>query len=104
MLNYMMLKFVAEFLGTFVFVSVILYAVSKSSSFGSMVPVVICAGLLLSIYMTAEYSGGHLNPAVSTVMYLNKSLDLTNYGGYVTAQLLGAAAAWYVKTNGFSLP
>ena len=99
-----MLKYVAEFLGTFVFVSVILYAVSKKSYFGSMVPVVICVGLLASIYMTAEYSGGHLNPAVSTVMYLNKSLDLSNYGLYVGAQLLGAAAAWYVKSHGLSLP
>ena len=47
----------AEFLGTFIFVSVILITGN---------PYMICLTLLIVILLASSLSGGHINPAVST--------------------------------------
>jgi aquaporin Z len=89
----MMMKYVAEFIGTFVFLSVILQATSPRAPWPSLAPILIVVGLLAGIVITAGTSGGHLNPAVSTMMFLNKSLPAADFIPYVGAQLLGAVAA-----------
>jgi len=81
-----MLKYLAEFLGTFVFLSVIL-------SVGKPIPIVV--GLLAAIYLAGHISGGHFNPAVSVMMYLKKSLSLNDLSLYVGAQVVGGVAALY---------
>jgi len=81
-----MIKYVAEFVGTFVFLSIIL---SKGE------PIAIAVGLLAAIYFLGAVSGGHFNPAVSTMMFLKGTLPSQELGGYVLAQLAGAAAALY---------
>jgi glycerol uptake facilitator-like aquaporin len=43
--------------------------------------------------LAGPISGGHLNPAVSFVSYLNKSIDQTDFIYYVVAQIAGAYAA-----------
>ena len=88
-----MLKYVAEFLGTFVFLSVILQATASNAAWPTIAPFLIVMGLLAGIVMTATTSGAHLNPAVSTMMVLNKSLPVADFLPYVGAQLLGAVAA-----------
>ena len=88
-----MMKYLAEFVGTFVFLSVILQATAKNAAWPSLAPLLIVVGLLAAIVMTATTSGGHLNPAVSTMMLLNKSLSMNDYIPYLGAQLLGAVAA-----------
>ena len=80
-----MIKYIVEFLGTFVFLSVIL---SNSSN-----PVAIAVGLLAAIYFGGKISGGHFNPAVSVMMTLQKSLALKELPLYVIAQVLGGVAA-----------
>ena len=82
----MIQKFVAEFLGTFFFLAVILAT-------GEAVPIGIA--LAAAIFMTAKVSGGNLNPAVSTMLFAKGALDATTYIGYVIAQILGGLMALF---------
>ena len=88
-----MMKYVMEFLGTFFFLSVILQATAKNAVWPHVAPVLIVVGLLAGITLSASTSGAHLNPAVSTMFYLNKSLSGADFLPYVGAQVLGAVAA-----------
>lgn len=88
-----MMKYVVEFIGTFVFLSCILQATAKNAVWPAVAPLLIVVGLLAAITFGAASSGAHFNPAVSTMMYLNKSLPGADFLPYVGAQLLGAVAA-----------
>lgn len=90
-----MMKYVAEFFGTFVFLSVILAATSKNAAMPSFAPVMIVVGLLASIVVSAPISGAHLNPAVSVMSFLNKTLPSSDLVPYIAAQVAGA---WAAKT------
>jgi glycerol uptake facilitator-like aquaporin len=80
-------SYVAEFVGTFFFLLSIL------ASAGS--PLVIGGALALVVFMIAGLSGGHVNPAVSFMTYLNGGLRPSELAGYVVSQLFGGAAALY---------
>ena len=80
----MLFKLLAEFLGTFFFLSVILAT-------GTAVPIAIALGA--AIFFTARVSGGHLNPAVSTMMWVKGDILGTDLVGYISAQILGGLAA-----------
>ena len=88
-----MMKYVAEFLGTFFFLSVILAATAKNALAPALTPVMIVVGLLAAIVVAGPLSGANLNPAVSVMLALNKSLPVADFLPYVGAQLLGAVAA-----------
>jgi aquaporin Z len=77
-------SFLVEFIGTFFFLSCIL-------AFGKPIPIALA--LLAALYFGASISGGHYNPAVSTMFLAKGTLPVGSYVGYVTAQLLGAVAA-----------
>jgi aquaporin Z len=81
-----MIKYLVEFIGTFVFLSVIL-AVGK--------PIPIAVGLLAAIYFGGHISGGHFNPAVSVMMFLKENLSANDLPMYVIAQVAGGAVAHY---------
>jgi aquaporin Z len=83
----------AEFMGTFFFLSVILNAVADVA-FG---PIAVAIGLLAAIYFGGKVSGGHFNPAVSIMMYVKGKLtgDLTIL--YISAQIIGALCALVVN-------
>jgi aquaporin Z len=77
-------KLLTEFIGTFVFLTVILRTGDA-----------LAIGLTLAavIYFGSKVSGGNYNPAVSYMLYLNNKLDLTKLVMYILAQLAGATAA-----------
>lgn len=79
-----MLDLVVEFIGTFIFLSVIL-------AVGQPIPIVVA--LLAAIYFGGHISGGHSNPAISTMFLAKGSLSLDKYIGYVLAQILGGLVA-----------
>jgi len=81
-----MIKYLTEFIGTFIFLSVILAT-------GQALP--IGAALAVAIWFGGSISGGHFNPAVSTMMLAKGKLSLTDYPWYVLAQILGGLAALY---------
>jgi|TARA_R110002072_G_scaffold295061_1_gene465741 aquaporin Z len=85
-----MLKYLVEFIGTFIFLGVILNVVNqkvKWAAFG--------VGLALAVVVLwgGGISGGHFNPAVSVMFFLNKQLSIVDLVGYIVAQILGGAAA-----------
>lgn len=80
-------SYVAEFVGTFFFI------LSIFASGGN--PLVIGAALALVIFLIANVSGGHVNPAVSLAMYMNGALKPMDLFSYVFSQLLGGVSAYY---------
>ena len=79
-----LIKYLVEFVGTFIFLSVIL---SKGE------PIPIAVALLAVIYFGGAISGGNFNPAVSVMMYLKNSLSATDLPFYIIAQVLGGVSA-----------
>jgi aquaporin Z len=79
-----MLAYAVEFLGTFLFLSVIV---------ATGQPVLIALALLLVILLGGSISGGHFNPAVSVMFWAKGSLTAADLAGYITAQTLGGLGA-----------
>jgi glycerol uptake facilitator-like aquaporin len=81
----------AEFLGTFFFVAVILATAGAQ-------PIAVAVALLAAIYLAASFSGGHINPAVSLAMFAKGTIGAPKLVGYVLSQAVGAllAVAWFV--------
>ena len=77
-------KYLAEFIGTLIFISVILVTGN---------PWAIGAALALVILLTASISGGHMNPAVSLVMASSGKLSTTDLLPYIIAQISGVMLA-----------
>ena len=81
-----MLSYLVEFIGTFIFLSVIIITGN---------PLAIGLALASVIWFGAKVSGGHFNPAVNLMMFMNKKMNMTQFIGQTLAQLLGAIAAFY---------
>ena len=79
-----MLNYLVEFVGTFVFLSVILRV-------GEPIPIAVA--LLASIYFGGSISGGHFNPAVSVMMAMAGKMNMKDLAPYVIAQIAGGLAA-----------
>ena len=79
-----MYDLIVEFLGTFFFLSVILAT-------GEAVPIGLA--LLTAIYFGGKISGGHFNPAVTTMMAVKGAIGLDKFVGYIVAQVLGGIVA-----------
>lgn len=79
-----MYNYLAEFVGTTFFIYIILATGN---------PLAIGAALALSILMTANLSGGHLNPAVTIVMASLGKIGTNDIIPYVLAQIFGGLVA-----------
>jgi len=85
-----MLKYIVEFIGTFIFLGVILNVVNQKVKWA---PFAIGLALTVIVLCGGGISGGHFNPAVSTMFFLNKKLSGMDLICYIIAQILGAIAA-----------
>ena len=89
--------YLAEFLGTFVFVLVASLAVLSNSFYGEVgtLGIALATGLALSamIFATVSISGGHLNPAISLALWLTQKISAITCIFYILAQLLGSLVA-----------
>jgi aquaporin Z len=81
-------KYLAEFLGAMLLLICIL------ASSGN--PLVVGGGLAVAVYFSGSISGGHINPAVSLAMYVNKKISLQDLLLYTVVQLSGAVAAVFL--------
>ncbi len=81
------LSYLAEYIGSFFFILAIF------ASNGN--PLIIGGALIIAIFLVANHTDGHLNPAVSIAMLLNDKMEIHHFIGYVTAQILGGASAFY---------
>jgi len=85
-----MMKYVAELIGTAVFLAIILKSGGDKY--------VIVAGLLAAILLMGDVSGGHFNPAISFMQFFRGQMSAADTVGYVVAQLLGAVLATNLLT------
>lgn len=79
-----MYNYLVEFLGTIFFVYVILATGN---------PLAIGAALALTILLTMQISGGHINPAVTIVMASAGKLPVNQIIPYIVAQTFGGLVA-----------
>ena len=87
--NYL-IQFLVEFIGTFIFLTVII-------STGN--PLAIGLVLVGLIFFALYITGGFFNPAVTTMFYLNKSINTTQLVIFLLAQFLGGITAYYFYNN-----
>lgn len=80
----MILQALVEFLGTFLFLFVILQQ-------GQPIPIAVA--LLAVIYAFGGISGGHFNPAVTVMMGVDDKIGVADATLYIAAQVLGGIAA-----------
>jgi aquaporin Z len=77
-----------EFFGTFLLILVVLASGGNSLMIGGI--------LALITALLGKVSGAHVNPAVSTAMFVRGSLALVDYIGYVVVQLTAGFTSYYV--------
>lgn len=88
--------FLAELLGTFIFLSIIItsgHATSRAND--SLIWIKIGLALSISILLVGFISGGMLNPAVSIMLYINKDISIEKMLLSICGQLLGALLAYF---------
>ena len=86
-----MQQLLAEVFGTFVLVFVGAGAVMGFG--GSADPFAFGIALLAALYAFGEVSGGHFNPIVSLVLFLDRRMKVRDLGAYWIAQFAGAVLA-----------
>lgn len=81
-------SYVVEFIGTVIFMYVIITT-------GSAIPIgVTLAGL---IFFAGGISGGAFNPAVTLMLYLKKSINTTSFVIYLVLQFFAAYLAYILS-------
>jgi len=91
-----MSKFIAELIGTFIFVLVILCSIKNLGDLKTPagIPIAVGIGLIAGMFVNIGSGGdGHLNPAVSSAVFANGSLSSSTFAGYVASQVAGALLA-----------
>ena len=89
----------AEVIGTFVFLSCVLCTLSNTSeSSYFLAPIVIMFGIVAGLYISSKVSGGHLNPAISIMLYFRGNIPLMSTIGYIISQVIGGLLALVVNS------
>jgi len=92
-------KYLAELLGTFLFMMIGYASVAAFGAAGTPTPGLLVVpfsfgfGLLAAIFAFGHISGGHFNPAVTIAMILDKRTTPADGVGYIVAQVIGAIGA-----------
>ena len=87
-----MLKYIAEFIGTFILLSVII---------ASGDPLAIGLALAVACWFGTKISGGHFNPVVTGVMLMNKKLEPMHTLPYFLAKAAGGLLALQIYKQSF---
>lgn len=89
-----MKKYVCEFIGTFMLVLLGCGSAVLAGDAIGTVGIALAFGLAIVAiaYSVGRISGGHVNPAVSFAMFINKKMSGKDFICYVVAQVLGAFA------------
>lgn len=88
-------KLLTEFVGTFVFLSVIALA-PTSGPVAPFAPLAIGSALMVMVFMGGHVSGAHYNPAVSLGLFLRQKIDAVTLVSYWVVQLVAGALAFVV--------
>ncbi len=93
-----MKKYIAEFIGTCVLVTIgcgtaMLVGCDAASGSGYLLTALAFGLTIVGMaYCVGNISGCHINPAVSLAVLINGGMSVTDFIGYVIAQILGAFA------------
>src|SRR4051812_35648922 len=90
-----MIKYLAEFIGTFFLVLTIGCTVIPGTP-GVIPPLAIGAALMVMVFANGHISGAHFNPAVTLAIFVRGRCDAKNVVPYWVAQILAAIAASFV--------
>jgi len=90
-----MKKYLVEFIGTFILVLTVGFAVRNGSV---LAPLAIGSALMIAVFAGGHVSGGHYNPAVSLGVLIRGKMPLSDLLPYWIAQLVGGAVAAWVTT------
>ena len=91
--------YLAELLGTFLFMSIGYASVANFKAINPVLPGLLVVpfsfgfGLLAAIYAFGHVSGGHFNPAVTLAMVADRRTTPVEAVGYIIAQVIGAIGA-----------
>ncbi len=83
---------IAEFIGTFALAAVVVLTLS-SQVFPIATPLMAGIVLMVMVYAVGPISGAHLNPAITTGLFVARKIGLKKAIFYVIAQMLGGIAA-----------
>ena len=90
-------KYVAELLGTFLFMTIGYLSVAAFAAADApnllVVPFSFGFGLLAAIFAFGHISGGHFNPAVTVAVVVDGRTTPMDAVGYIVAQVIGAIGA-----------
>ena len=104
-----MKKYIAEFIGTLVLVTVgcgtAMLVGCDAASGGGYILTAFAFGLVIvaMAYSIGNISGCHINPAVSLAVLISGGMSVKDFIGYVIAQILGALAGSGILAAIFSL-
>lgn len=91
-----MKKFIAEFIGTCVLVTLGCGTamLTGCEHWGGYIATALAFGLVIvgMAYCVGNISGCHINPAVSLAVFINGGISLKDFCGYIVSQCLGALA------------
>lgn len=87
------MKYISEFIGTFLLVFSVGMTVLPPNNTGMMAPIAIASALAALIYALGHVSGAHFNPAVSIAVYISGKLKIIDLFGYTLAQILASILA-----------
>jgi len=85
-----MLEYLAEFIGTFIFLFVIITTTN---------PFLIGLTLSAMIVMCSKFSQCHFNPAVSFMMFFNKKIDITKLIIYIAIQMFAGFSVFIFRST-----
>jgi aquaporin Z len=74
-------------------------ALSLAGSFPVSTPILAALVIGLFTYTVSHVSGAHLNPAITIGAWTLGKIDAKDAGGYIIAQFLGAAAAYFTAES-----
>jgi aquaporin Z len=89
------IKLLTEFVGTFIFLSVIALFPGTGPA-GPLAPLAIGSVLMVMVYMGGHVSGAHYNPAVTFGLLLRGKIDAVSAAGYWVVQLVAGSLAFVV--------
>ena len=90
-----MFKYLVEFIGTFVLLSVIMNSAKGAPAEGGWSALPIAMSLATVIFFGGQVSGGYFNPAVNTMMMMAEEISKKDYIMYNISQILAAVCAYY---------
>jgi glycerol uptake facilitator-like aquaporin len=92
----LLLKFLAEIVGTFIFI-LLIFLITSNYSGASTVAIPIGLSLAFSILLFGDFTGGHFNPIVSFAFFIKDPKLFTGLMllAYIVAQMIGGVLALY---------